>query len=899
MDDPSREQGERTIEERRTQVASWLAEHLMPAAHVLAEDLPEPAGFETREYQLDALAALWAARRNGQTRALLEMATGLGKTFVAACDVMKFREEWEASNPGTSPRMLFVSHRHEINEQARQDFIDVMAELETDLFRTKRTALPDVDMRFAVYQSILSELDRFDPEDYEYIVWDEVHHSEAETFRTVRDYFDPVFELGLTATPRRMDELDIRDYFGEAVYKKDLPEAMAEGWLADVDYHIVFDAAVKAVMESGFDPKTLRELYELLEVTPRNEEIAQNIIDERHRIGLDNAKTMVFCQDVAQADIMAKLLGGRAYHSKILKKDRASMLTDFRNGNCQILTTRDMVNEGVNVPDTALIVFLRSTGSEAVFLQQLGRGLRGRGKRVTVLDFAANIERIVRIRALSEAVRCRAEEMGETTKENPGDGEGEDIGLSIRTGHTGFDFDRLAISLLEKLGVLQDRVAAQSVLNDLTNEDLAQYALSIKPDGPLGYDEIVKLSKDGKFIGVSTVAKRFGGIPEFQEACGFKPLNRMTNEELVELALSLKPGGPLSSKNIRTLFENGTFISYHALLPRFGSLAAFHEACGFKPLDARYLSNDRIVALALDLQSDRPLSSKDIKELSANKIFVGMRAITSRFGTIAEFHRACGFDVPERVSAKVMSNDEIVALARRLKPIGVLNSSEIDSFSKQGAFISQPTVKARFGSLEAFYDACGAEKATELSGSQIITMALQISPDAPLQYASMTKLAREGRFVYPHLIRKLFGSVVKFQQACGFNILDGKNMTNDEIVALALEIHSNSPLTHDRIQALSGGGRFFSPTFIARRFGSLERFQRACGFKPTDQRNATRNMDNKQIIELAIRLKPSGPLSLKEIQALSGEGDFVSTGTIYTRFGSLLAFHQACGFLNP
>ncbi|MGH7196441.1 MAG: DEAD/DEAH box helicase [Candidatus Saccharimonadales bacterium] len=450
--DKSREHQDILLEERRRRAAGWLTERVRPAAHVLAEGLEadRPSEIEIREYQLDAWINLWDARQEGKNRALIHLATGLGKTFVAVCDVMKFREEWAAANSdGTTPRILFVSHKNEINEQAAEDFLSVMPDLDIDMFETQRESLRDVDIRFATFQSLLSEKDNFDPQDYEYIIYDEAHHTEAETFREIRDYFDPLFELALTATPRRMDEQDITEYFGVPVYSKDLPEAMAEGLLADVEYHIMLDDAVRETIESGFDPKTLAELYELMRVMPRNEKIADHIRDEQRKQG-DKVKTIVFCQDVNHVNAMAGELGAVAYHSKMSKKARRQILKDFRSGKIRTVCTRDMFNEGVNIPDATILAFTRMTGSETIYFQQLGRGLRGRNKKVTVLDFVANVERIAKLRELSETIRRHAEELGDETSESADDEQGGDIGLQVQTSHTEFDFDKLVVDLLEK-----------------------------------------------------------------------------------------------------------------------------------------------------------------------------------------------------------------------------------------------------------------------------------------------------------------------------------------------------------------------------------------------------------------------------------------------------------------
>jgi len=456
-------------DDRLRVVARWIQDNYRPVLRTLTEAEPveledEPVNeFEIREYQLEAWTSVWDARHQGQKRALVHLATGLGKTSVAVFDVIKFREECLSQEPATDPRILFVSHMNDISEQAEERFTHYIPELDTAFFDTQK-AMPDTSATFATFQSIYSQLDRFDPKLFDYIIYDEAHHSEAETFRAVREHFDPSFELALTATPDRTDEQDIREYFGNPVYSKGLPEAIAEGWLADVDYHIVFDDIVKQLMDEGFDPTTLKDFHELFTVHPRNEVIARNILEERNKIGLDTAKTIVFCEDMAHAEEMAELLGGVAYHSGIKKAERKTILKDFRTDANQVICTVDMFNEGVDIPDARLIVFLRSTQSGIIFEQQLGRGLRktiGKNK-VSILDFVANIERIQKVRELSKSIKDNTPG-GMQGEGYITDDEGNNIlessetegGLRIFSQHGYFDFDRLAVDLLKKWGELK------------------------------------------------------------------------------------------------------------------------------------------------------------------------------------------------------------------------------------------------------------------------------------------------------------------------------------------------------------------------------------------------------------------------------------------------------------
>lgn len=536
---------------RRQSVSSWIETNLRPVETLVGLGTLDPTladdkgindalrSFEVRDYQLDAWSELWSARQDGKTRGLVHLATGLGKTSVAVFDVMKFREE--CAEQHILPRVLFVSHRKEISDQARERFEQYMPDLEMRTFKTRQKEMYEADVTFATFQSLRSELDRFDPQDFEYIIYDEAHHSEAKTFKEVREYFDPMFELALTATPDRMDEQDIRDYFGEPLYSKGLAEAMAEGWLADVDYHIVFDDIVKQLMEDGFEPSTLKEFHELFKVRPRNEVIAKNVLEERHKIGLDDAKTVVFCESVEHADEMTALLGGIAYHSKTTPEDRKQILADFRSGKEQVICTVDMFNEGIDIPDARLIVFLRSTQSGTVFEQQLGRGLRKMpGKdRVTVLDFVANVERILKVRKLGDVVLRREKKITGDDMPKDENNISDNIssrGIQLHGSHADFDFNKLAVDLLEKFDTL--RSDTRNDFNSMSNEELVKLALQISPDKKLGLRDVNDLSRNNLFISGSAVVDRYGSISDFQNACGFGPLGEGAegSKTILELA---------------------------------------------------------------------------------------------------------------------------------------------------------------------------------------------------------------------------------------------------------------------------------------------------------------------------------------------------------------------------
>jgi superfamily II DNA or RNA helicase len=400
---------------------------------------------EQRPYQLEAWEALINARKHGDKRALIQLATGLGKTLVAAVDALHYTE----SHP--SARVLFVVHMTDIARQARQTFETVH---DTKHWNYRPGQSPkDVPLTFATFQGLYTSLDKLPPDYYDYIIWDEAHHIEATTFKAVREHFTPRFELGLTATPARGDGRDILKYFGEPVYTKSLADGMAEGWLSPVDYHLVFDDTLKTAIKDNFNVDSIKKLRELFQVKVRDHQIAQEVAKRRESIGLKDAKTIVFCHGISHAQEVAKLLGGEAYHADLKAAQKDDILTRFRSGHLSVICTVDMFNEGIDIPDARLVVFLRSTSSRTIFEQQLGRGLRrSPGKpHVTVLDFVANIERINFVselgRHINRAEDAHQREGGDTRNKKT---------LQFNFG-TSFEFDDVAIKLLDRYTALKAR----------------------------------------------------------------------------------------------------------------------------------------------------------------------------------------------------------------------------------------------------------------------------------------------------------------------------------------------------------------------------------------------------------------------------------------------------------
>ena len=330
-----------------------------------------------------ALAGLRRTRQDGYSRAMVVMATGLGKTYLAAFDA-------RAAGART---VLFLAHREEILTQAQRTFTRVFAEASAGLYTgTDRTR--EVQLLFASVQTLSrsAHLERFHEEHFDYVVVDEFHHAAAATYRRVIARFKPRFLLGLTATPDRTDGADIRALCDEnEVFAFHLFDAVAQGYLCPFAYYGVIDSTVdyhEIPWRNGqFDPGTLENKL----ATIKRADHAYREWSEKR-----GARTLAFCVSRTHADFMAARFRERGINAVAVhgasQTGRAEALALLERGETDVIFSVDLFSEGVDLPLIDTILMLRPTESRILFLQQLGRGLRpAEGKdRLVILDFIGN-----------------------------------------------------------------------------------------------------------------------------------------------------------------------------------------------------------------------------------------------------------------------------------------------------------------------------------------------------------------------------------------------------------------------------------------------------------------------------------------------------------------------------
>lgn len=331
--------------------------------------------------QIQALEALEQTRIQGFRRGLVVMATGLGKTLLAAFD----------SNRPDFRRVLFIAHREEILRQSRDAFRRVRPDGRFGFFLGADKDA-EADVLFASIQTLHRHLHRFESDRFDYVVVDEFHHAAAPTYRRAIESFRPKFLLGLTATPDRLDGADLLALCGNnLVFECDLVEGIRQERLAPFQYWGIKDVADYAPIpwRSGrFDPD---KLAEAIETEQRAE---QALAEWRERV---TGPTLAFCTTIAHAKFMAEFFNQRgvrsvAVHSGPDSSPRQIAIEDLRNGAIQVLFAVDVFNEGVDVPEIGTVLMLRPTDSPVIFLQQLGRGLRLFEDKAAlqVIDFVGN-----------------------------------------------------------------------------------------------------------------------------------------------------------------------------------------------------------------------------------------------------------------------------------------------------------------------------------------------------------------------------------------------------------------------------------------------------------------------------------------------------------------------------
>lgn len=365
--------------------------------------------WELRYYQHNAVNAALEAVAKGDRRILLTLATGTGKTSIAFQIAWKlFQAKWNLSGePTRRPRILFLADRNILADQAYNAFSafpnDAVTRIDPDTIRKNRSKPPkNASLFFTIFQTFMTGegepvYTQYPPDFFDFIVIDECHRGGAKDeseWRQVREYFEPAYQLGLTATPKRVHNADTYAYFGEPVYAYALRDGIEDGYLtpfkvrqmaSTIDEYVWdgSDELVEGEVEEGetfterdFNTRVVIEERELSRV---QEFMSQ--IDQRE-------KTLVFCATQDHAALVRDLINQVKvsnhpdYCHRVTAEDGAigeAWLRTFQDNEKTIptiLTTSQKLSTGVDARNIRNIVLMRPVKSMIEFKQIIGRGTR-------------------------------------------------------------------------------------------------------------------------------------------------------------------------------------------------------------------------------------------------------------------------------------------------------------------------------------------------------------------------------------------------------------------------------------------------------------------------------------------------------------------------------------------
>ena len=368
-------------------------------------------GKRTRYYQEIAINRAVQAIASGRKRVLLTMATGTGKTYVAFQIIHRlWTTRWNRSGQHQRPRVLFLADRDVlVGDPLTKEFSafgDAKCRIQGKVVKSR-------DIYFATYQTLAKDAMRlglykeYEQDFFDLIVVDECHRGSARddsNWREILEYFEPAFQLGMTATPKRDDNIDTYRYFGNPVYTYSLKQGIDDGFLAPYNvYRVVTTVdALGWRPQEGEEDKKGRLIPDKLYGTPdfekklsmksRNEAIAKHLTEFMKKNGRYD-KTIVFCVDqehasqmhIALSNLNADLVQKRPdYVCRIVSDEgdvgrkHLSNFMDIEKETPVIVTTSKLLTTGVDVPLCKNVVIARMINSMVEFKQTIGRGTRVR-----------------------------------------------------------------------------------------------------------------------------------------------------------------------------------------------------------------------------------------------------------------------------------------------------------------------------------------------------------------------------------------------------------------------------------------------------------------------------------------------------------------------------------------
>lgn len=338
---------------------------------------------QPNKMQLSALNNITNLRATGAKKGLIISATGTGKTYLSAFDVKNFAPK----------KMLFIVHKEQILHKAMSDYQKVLGgESEDYGILSGSIKQNHAKYVFATIQTISKSkyLEEYLPEEFDYILIDEVHKAGAPSYLKILNYFKPKFLLGMSATPERTDDFNIYELFDYNIaYEIRLQQALEEDMLCPFHYFGVTD-----FIHDGMTIDDTSLLDQLV-----NSDRIDHILDKIKYYGFsgNHVKGLIFCSRKDEAIKLSMMLNNENYRTAALtgehsQSERELCVNKLESGELDYIITVDIFNEGIDIPSINQVVMLRQTQSSIIFIQQLGRGLRKHNTKdfVTIIDFIGN-----------------------------------------------------------------------------------------------------------------------------------------------------------------------------------------------------------------------------------------------------------------------------------------------------------------------------------------------------------------------------------------------------------------------------------------------------------------------------------------------------------------------------
>jgi len=339
-----------------------------------------------RPYQIQCKEAIRSNYKKGVTEQLIIEATGLGKRLQAINLIQHFK------------RTLFIAHREELIIQAYDD-ITRFYPMQCGIIKAQRF---EVDRKIVVasVQTLTNRLDKIDPSTFDLIIVDEVHHYRAKSYLKVIRHFKPKLLTGWTATPKRMDGLNLSNIFQAIVFNYDIGEGIKHGFLANIDAYQVKTTIDLSKVKKVAGDFNKRELSEQVDCPDRNA-----LIVDRYEKYCKGEQAIGFCVDINHAYNLRDSFIAGGYVSETVVSDtercpdRKDILARFARGEIDVLTNVNILTEGYDYSDVGCVLMARPTQSETFYIQAIGRGTRLKSEpfqerfghaKCIVLDFVDN-----------------------------------------------------------------------------------------------------------------------------------------------------------------------------------------------------------------------------------------------------------------------------------------------------------------------------------------------------------------------------------------------------------------------------------------------------------------------------------------------------------------------------